>query len=65
MAEIEISVLTKQCLDRRLPRLDDVQRQVAIWSRDRNRRKATIQWTFKQADARRVFPELYRPKLAG
>jgi len=65
MAEIEISVLTKQCLDRRLPLLEDVQRHSATWSRDRNRRKATIQWTFNHADARRVFPELYRHRLAG
>jgi DDE superfamily endonuclease len=65
MAEIEISVLTKQCLDRRLPLLEDVQRHATAWSRDRNRRKATIQWTFNHADARRVFPELYRHKLAG
>jgi len=65
MAEIELSVLTKQCLDRRLPALEAVARHAAAWSRDRNRQKLTIQWTFKRADARRVFPELYRPKLAG
>jgi transposase len=65
MAEIEISVLTKQCLDRRLPLLEDVQSHATTWSRDRNRRKATIQWTFNHSDARRVFPELYRHKLAG
>jgi hypothetical protein len=65
MAEIELSVLTKQCLGRRLPRLENVQRQVAAWSRQRNRQKITIDWTFRRADARRVFPELYRPKLVG
>jgi hypothetical protein len=65
MAEIEIAVLTKQCLGRRLATLADVQRQAAVWSRDRNRRKARIRWTFNHADARRVFPELYRHKLAG
>ena len=65
MAEIEISVLTKQCLGRRLATLPNVQRHAAIWSRDRNRRKATINWTFKRSDARRVFPELYRKALAG
>jgi len=65
MAEIEISVLTKQCLDRRLPTLEDVQRHAAAWSRERNRRRATINWTFNRTDARRVFPELYRAKLAG
>lgn len=65
MAEIEISVLTKQCLGRRLATLEEVQHHAAKWSRDRNRRKATIRWTFNRSDARRVFPELYRHKLAG
>lgn len=65
MAEIEISALTKQCLGRRLSELKIVQRQVAAWSRERNRQRITIDWTFRRADARRVFPELYRPKLAG
>lgn len=65
MAEIEISVLTKQCLSRRVATMEEVERHLAIWSAHRNRRKATIQWTFHQADARRAFPELYRHKLAG
>ena len=65
MAEIELSVLTKQCLDRRIPTLEDVQRHVAAWSRERNRQKINIEWTFKRTDARRAFPELYRPKLAA
>jgi hypothetical protein len=65
MAEIEISVLAKQCLGRRLPTIEDVRRHTATWSRDRNRHKATIRWTFNRNDARRVFPELYRKKLAG
>ena len=65
MAEIEISVLTKQCLDRRLSTLENVQQQVSTWSRNRNHDRATINWTFNHADARRVFPELYRRKLTG
>jgi hypothetical protein len=65
MAEIEISVLTKQCLDRRLPTLEDVQRHAAAWNKARNQKRATINWTFNHEDARRVFPELYRHKLAG
>ena len=65
MAEIEISVLTKQCLRRRLAALETVQREAAVWSHDRNRRKATIRWTFNHTDARRVFPELYRHKLCA
>ena len=65
MAEIEISVLTKQCLSRRIATLADVQRHASLWSRDRNRSKAKIRWTFNRTDARRVFPELYRKKLAA
>jgi hypothetical protein len=65
MAEIEISIMTKQCLDRRLAAIEDVGRHTAAWAHDRNRRKATIQWTFNRDDARRVFPELYRHKFAA
>lgn len=65
MAEVEISVLTKQCLHRRLSSIKDVQRHAAAWSRDRNRKKATIRWTFNRTDARRVFPELYRKSIAA
>jgi hypothetical protein len=65
MAEIEISVLTKQCLDRRMPLLENVQRHAVAWAHNRNRQRATIQWTFNHTDARRVFPKLYRHKLAG
>jgi hypothetical protein len=65
MAEIEISVLTKQCLDRRLATLEAVQYHAAVWSKNRNKNRATIDWTFSRADARRIFPELYRHKLAG
>lgn len=65
MAEIEISVMTQQCLDRRIATLKDVHRHASRWSQDRNRRKATIQWTFHRTDARRVFPELYRHRIAG
>lgn len=65
MAEIEISALDRQCLGRRLPTLEDVQRHTAACSHARNRQQITIDWNFKRTDARRVFPELYRPKLAA
>jgi len=65
MAEIELSVLTKQCLNRRIPTLESLQREVAAWTRRRNHARARIEWKFKVHDARRVFPELYRKKLAG
>jgi hypothetical protein len=65
MAEIEISVLTQQCLGRRIATIHNAQRHASTWSRKRNRLKATINWTFNHNDARRVFPELYRQTLAG
>jgi hypothetical protein len=65
MAEIEISVLTKQCLNRRLNAMERVASEASIWMRHRNRRRVSIHWTFRHADARRVFPELYRKRLAG
>ena len=65
MAEIEISVLTKQCLDRRLNAMERVASEASRWVRQRNRRRVPIRWTFRHADPRRVFPELYRKRLAG
>ena len=60
MAEIELSAINKQCLDRRLSSLEQVQSQLSHCSRDRNRKKTKINWTFNRKDAKRVFPELYR-----
>lgn len=65
MAEIELSVLTKQCWSRRIPAIEQLQHETATWVRRRNRAKARIEWKFKVHDARRVFPELYRKKLVG
>lgn len=60
MAEIEISALGKQCLARRLATIDEVQHQASLCSRERNRKKIKINWTFHRKDAKRIFPELYR-----
>ena len=60
MAEIELSAINQQCLGRRLPSLEQVKSQLSHGSRDRNRKKIKINWTFKRKDAKRVFPELYR-----
>ena len=65
LAEIEISALAKQCLDRRLSTIELVQYEASHWSRDRNRKKIKINWTFNRKDAKRVFPKLYRKRLAG
>ncbi len=60
VGEIEVSMLTKPCLLRRLSGIEDIGRPAAVWSRDHNRRKAAIRWTFNHTDARRVPPELCR-----
>lgn len=59
MAEIELSVLSRQCLDRRIPDQERLNREVAAWEERRNRAKTTIDWRFTTADARIKLKKLY------
>jgi hypothetical protein len=59
MAEIELSILTNQCLDRRIPDMDALTREAAAWERDRNAEHATVNWQFKVKDARTKLKRLY------
>jgi len=59
MAEIEISVLTGQCLDRYIPDVTILKREVAAWQEERNARQATIDWQFTTAKARDKLKRLY------
>ena len=59
MAEIEISVLIRQCLDRRIATPAAVGRAVAAWVRRRNAAAATVNWHFTTADARIKLRKLY------
>lgn len=59
MVEIEFSVLTGQCLQRRLPDKETVQGEVAAWERQRNVAKATVQWRFTTDKARAKLQRLY------
>lgn len=59
MAEIELSALSKQCLDRRIGDIKKLERESLIWSSNRNRDKKTVQWKFTQDDARRKLEKLY------
>jgi transposase len=59
MAEIELSVLSRQCLDRRIPDQDALRRETAAWTARRNSVKATIEWRFTTADARVKLKKLY------
>ena len=63
MAEIELNVLIKQCLDRRIDTIAEVQAEAAAWENRRNNIKATINGQFTCGDARiklrRLYPTLY------
>ena len=59
MAEIELSVLSRQCLDRRIPDQPTLIREVAAWEAERNAMHATVQWQFTTADARIKLKHLY------
>jgi hypothetical protein len=62
MAEIELSVLGRQCLDRRLPDVALLTRETAAWEQDRNTAEMTVHWHFTTADARIKLKKLY-PKI--
>lgn len=55
MAEIEISAISSQCLSQRIPTFQDMQKQVAAWVRERNRKNVGINWQFTRADAQKKF----------
>ena len=59
IAECELSVRARQCLDRRIPDLATLTREVAAWERDRNAAEVTIDWPFTTADARVKLKRLY------
>ena len=59
MAEIEFSVLGRQCLDRRIAATATLVREVAAWQTERNHRQTTISWRFTTADARIKLRRLY------
>ena len=52
MAEIEIGVMARQCLDRRIPNRSVLRREAAAWQAQRNRDGIRVDWRFTTADAR-------------
>lgn len=62
VAECELSVLTRQCLSRRMPDIDTLRREVAQWQTRRDATGKAIDWQFTSADARirlrRLYPQL-------
>jgi hypothetical protein len=62
MAEIELNVLTSQCLNRRIDNIETVRDEVAAWEKSRNNKNAKVNWQFTTEDARiklsRFYPTL-------
>jgi hypothetical protein len=63
MAEIELSVLARQCLDRRVPDVTTLQAEVQAWQEHRDRTATTVDWRFTTADARIKLKRLYPSSL--
>ena len=59
MAELELSVLSRQCLDRRIPDQATLEQEVKAWEAQRNASSAPMNWRFTTADARIKLKRLY------
>ena len=59
MAEIEFSILARECLDRRIPDKNILNKEVSAWANKRNSKKSKITWRFKKEDARIKLKRLY------
>lgn len=59
LAEIELSLLSRQCLDRRIPDKQTLATEVTAWADRRNALKGTVDWRFPTADARLKLKRLY------
>jgi hypothetical protein len=59
MAEIELSVLSRQCLDRRIPDQEILKSEIMAWEERRNLAASTIDWRFTTQDARIKLKHLY------
>jgi len=59
MAETELSVLTKQCLARRMPDIETLRAETLKWFTDRNAAAKRVNWQFKTEDARVKLKRLY------
>lgn len=59
MAEIELSHLSRQCLNRRLKDIAEVKKEVTAWLEGRNKDAHVIDWRFTVKDARSKLKKLY------
>ncbi len=59
IAEIELGVLSRQCLDRRMDRIETVQAECSVWDQQRNGQQKGVDWRFTTTDARIKLKRLY------
>jgi hypothetical protein len=59
MAEIELGILGRQCLSRRIESMKQLKKEVSAWEKTRNTKKARVDWQFTTADARIKLKKLY------
>ena len=59
LAEMELSILTHQCLDRRIPDIDTLRQETQAWQTRRNDRQKGVDWQFTTPDARIKLKRLY------
>jgi hypothetical protein len=59
MAEIELNVLTGQCLKRRMDNIEVVRKEVLAWQKFRNNKNAKVNWQFTTEDSRIKLARLY------
>jgi hypothetical protein len=59
MAELEIGVLNRQCLERRIPTIEKMASEVQAWVTERNNHNSSVHWQFTTTDARTKLRHLY------
>ena len=62
IAEIELNVMTRQCLSRRIESINALRRELSAWEQERNGNQVTVNWQFRTKDARIKLVSLY-PEL--
>lgn len=59
IAEIELNVMTRQCLSRRIAEIDLLRSELSVWETERNTSAAKVNWHFRTSDARIKLSSLY------
>ena len=59
IAEIELNVMTRQCLTRRMGSIEQLRKELSVWENERNNGQAVVNWQFKTNDARTKLTSLY------